>query len=159
MKKKELVLFGLCFFILSSCSSISKVTQTFDESVPIEKSSWISPLLAGDIIGYNGIPVSWKNKAFSLQIIQIPAGDTLLEWNIEGGGYIGKNILFRFDFLPQKQYFFRPRQEDGVYGFNVYVYEFDEKIPNVGEPQNMKHLLGFFPFLNTNQGTILLHSP
>jgi hypothetical protein len=162
MKKRELVLFGLCFLIISSCLNPTKVKQTFDESVPIEKSSRIVISLVGDIIGYNGVPVNWKNKAsFSLQIIQIPAGDTLLEWNVESTTgfvvYRGKNILFRFNFQPQKLYFLTVGQKDQAFGLNVWAYNFDEKVPV--EFRNLEHFIGFFPFLNTNQGTILLHSP
>ena len=161
MKKRELILFGLCFLIISSCS-YTKVTRTYDESIPLEKSSRIVITGVGDVIGYNGIPVNWKNKmSLSLQIIQIPAGDTLLEWNVESTTgfvvYRGKNILFRFNFQPQKIYYLTVGQKDQAFGLNVWAYDFDEKVPV--EFRNTEHFIGFFPFLNTNQGTILLHSP
>ena len=160
MKKKELVLFGLCFIIFSSCAHLEKATQTFDESVPMENSSWICPRGGGEIIGYNGIPVSWKIPFFgAVPVIQIPAGDTLLEWNIDNGYYKGKNILFRFNFQPQKQYYFDAGKEDEAYGLYVFEWDCNEKLPWLKGGWDKRGLLGFFPFLNTNQGTILLHSP
>jgi hypothetical protein len=77
-------------------------------------------------------------------MIQIPAGDTLLEWKYNSYIY----VWFRYNFQPQKQYFFFLDQEEGKYGYRLYTYDFGEKVP--GDPYRKDHLLGFVPFLKVS---------
>jgi len=143
---------GILFLaVFTGCAMTPKVNHIVDDSIPLERSAWISPLNAGIIIGYNGIPVSWRVWGTSAGMIQIPAGDTLLEWNVDSASgntiYRGSNILFRFNFQPNMQYLFLAGREDGRSGFNVYIFDLGEKIP--GNPYVSQNRLGFFPFLNT----------
>jgi len=96
--KRIIVIVGAVLVLLCSCSGTPKVGIVYDESVPAEKSALL--LTSQDIIAYNGIPVNWK-MTFKGGIL-IPAGDTLLEWNINAtvGNTIvkGNNMLFRYTF-------------------------------------------------------------
>ena len=155
MKKQRSVLYFLVCFSIISCAVTPKVKQIFDESIPLEKTTRISAGNAGEIIGYNGIVVSWKNEGSIVPtMIQIPAGDTLLEWNVQSRNgniiYSGKNLLFRFNFQAQKQYIFLASRVDGKEGFKVYVYDFEEKIPS-----NMykdEYFVGHVQFLDSPWG-------
>jgi hypothetical protein len=138
----------------------------FDESVPLEKSSWISPYNVGIILSYNGIPVNWTPFTSineKLEFYQIPAGPAVLEWDIrysfDGAGYRANGALFPFNFLPEKQYYFTFRIIDRQPGLNVYVYDIGEKIV-LGESLYIKEkLFGFVPFSNVppiSNATVLL---
>ena len=143
--KKQLILVGLTALILS-CATTIKAGIFFDESVPLEKSSWLSTSGCGTIIGYNGIKVNWETTGPD-KMISIPAGDTLLEWNISyyySGGYIGgENILFRYNFQSQKFYTFELNRHDGIWGFDIHAWDFDEELLS---GSFKKHFVGFVPF-------------
>jgi len=87
--KKLLLFASISFFLFLSCST--SVGIVFDDSIPIEKSSEICTY-AGTITGYNGIAVSWKPSLSNS--VQIPAGDTIFEFDINAqwGGTIYKGI-------------------------------------------------------------------
>ena len=135
-----------------------KVGFNYDESIPVEKSAMVFQNV-GDIIVYNGINVNWKQYKMT-RGVQIPAGDTLLEWNIQSNDILGKNILFRYNFQPNKQYTFWVcfRNEDHedenfsykIYGLQVFAYDFGHKI-TYSDFGNEKYLVGFVPFLNVEK--------
>jgi len=164
--KKLFLLIGVAFLV--SCASlvscISASTKTVhDPSVPVEQTALIYPNV-GTITGYNGMTVNWEQPLFKglTNLIQIPAGNTILEWNLEAiGAYsltTGKNILFAYNFRPQKKYFFYAVQKDEKYGLNVYAYNLDEKIRATSTKDINAHFEAFAPFLNVrdaNERTIL----
>ena len=170
--KKLFLLIAVTFLVSCATTTTGSVGIVHNRSVPVEQSAWISPSdppnVLGEITGYNGTAVKWKisrTKLFGLDIkfIQIPAGNTILEWNINTTLVLyddsvystgqtlrsikGKNILFAYNFRPGKKYFFRFLLKDEKYGFNVFSYNFDEEISFSGEGTRA-HLEGFVPFLN-----------
>ena len=151
MKRNKFYIIAILITILSSCAVTAKLTHVFDETIPLDRSTWISAGNAGDIIAYNGIPVNWtNNNPLFPEMIQIPAGETTLEWNVSSRSgnivYTGRNLLFRFNFQPLKQYLFLAhRQPDGVMGFNVYAYDIGEDIPsNIYQSQRFVEFVPFF---------------
>jgi len=148
--------------LTASCIITPKTRVVYDESIAVEKTSWICPGNIGAIIGYNGIEVNWKFNALDFSFIQIPAGNTLLEWDVNTtqGTMIfkGSNVLFRYNFLPGKQYLFllgrdpnANDSENGSLGLMVYMYNIGERVD--GSYRGMeKHYYGFAPFLNVNTG-------
>ena len=159
--KKFLLLAGISVLLFFSCAS--SVGIVFDDSVPKEKSAEIFTY-AGTITGYNGIAVSWKPSMSNM--IQIPAGDTLFEFDVNAayGNTIfkGSGILFKYNFIPNKKYFLLfDRQHDeeankNTYGLNVYTFEIGEKIP-LSMKTLENNFTAFVPFLNVseNQKTVL----
>ena len=164
--KKLLVLAGLSAFLLLSCST--NVGIVYDDSIPVEQTAWISRLgrmgPIGVITGYNGIAVNWKNQGW-YKLVQIPAGDTLLEWDIDATilvpqsyhdkapgtnyTYQGKNMVFRYTFKPQKTYYFTIElTEDDKLGVRIHEYNFGEKLSNLED-----HFVDFVPFLNVKSNT------
>jgi hypothetical protein len=151
--KKQSVLLILTILLLSSCTL--KATVFFNESIPLEESAWITTS-QGEIIGYNGIKVKWKQPLASLNVISIPAGETDLELNIQtqygyNTYYKASNVLFRYNFLPQKYYDFLFVYQDGRYGFKVYAWDFDEKLMDARSDafyNGNKHFVEFVPFVN-----------
>jgi hypothetical protein len=149
-----------CCLLAFSCGT-PKLVATFDESVPLEKSSWISTSFLGEIKSYNGIPVNWKGPdAITVEMIQIPAGQTVLEWNIEvsAGGVTAGDVrikymsringaLFTYNFLPGKQYMFHYEPADETPGLHVFEFNINEKIP-VSYAQNRTNFVSFVPFSN-----------
>jgi hypothetical protein len=118
--------------------------------------------MIGTVTGYNGITVEWEPK--TLKTIQIPAGDTLLEFDVNAAYgstiYKGKGMLFRYTFQPQKVYFLRfsrkYEDEKNIYGLNVFTYDAGEKIS--GTTNDLEaHLTAFVPFLGAqgSQRTVL----
>jgi len=150
--KKRYLLFGLLAMLILSCASVRKAGTVYDESLPPEKSTLISTMYVGDIIGYNGISVNWKKDVKSM--IQIPSGTAMLEWNVNAIGFTGKNLIMQFDFQPQKQYFFWVTEKNRAFGLEVYAYDFDEKTPYAPGAYDDKenHSVGFAPFLNIQRG-------
>jgi len=154
--KKLFLLICLAALLTASCVVTPNAKIVYDESVAVEKTAWISPAGIGSIIGYNGIKVDWKFNPFSISFIQIPAGNTLLEWDINASQgntvYKASNILFSYNFLPGKQYLFTlgrdPKaNESGSLGLKVYMYNIGERV--VGGYREMEqHYYGFAPFLN-----------
>jgi hypothetical protein len=154
--KKLFFLLCLTALLTASCVITPKAKVVYDESIAVEKTAWICPGNIGAVIGYNGIEVNWKFTPLSFTFIQIPAGNTLLEWNIDTstGNTILKanNILFRYNFLQGKQYLFLlgydPKEnENGSLGLKVYMYDIGENVNGTyGEME--KHYYGFAPFLN-----------
>jgi hypothetical protein len=152
--KKLLLLTGISVLLILSCTM--SVGMVFDDSVPEEQSTYISSSV-GEIIGYNGISVKWKQ---GFKAVQIPAGDTLLEWNIDAprygssARYTGKNLLMRYNFEPQKWYYFIYDIKNGAPGLNVYVYAAGEKV-EAAVLNNWSvydaHYVGFAPFLNVRR--------
>ena len=142
--KKQIILISIIAILISSCATIepSIASIIYDESVPTEGTAMIAAD-QGTIIGYNGIDVNWKAG----KVIQIPSGDTLLEWNIVASDgttkVIGKGIQFHYNFQPQKFYKFWVPRNNEVWGFNVYAYEYGEKFKKFD-----KHFVEFVPFLN-----------
>jgi len=151
--KKLLILPIILVFLFFSCSTTTKVGIVFDDSIPIEKSSQIVTY-SGTITGYNGISVNWK-PAMS-NAVQIPAGDTLFEFDIRStlGNtiYSGSGWLFRYNFPPNKMYFLWFNVENDLWGMNVYTYEIGEKIPVTTMKGMEPYLMAFVPFLNNKQG-------
>jgi hypothetical protein len=151
MKKGILVLAGLSILLFFSCKTTAGIV--FDDSVPLEQSAWIECSI-GTITGYNGIAVNWEQD--SGKMVQIPAGDTLLEWNVStrsgNTNYSGKDMLLRYDFQAQKQYFFIFKlASNGTYGVNIFTCDF-------GKMVNLyRDHFEFVPFLNAqgNQRTVL----
>jgi hypothetical protein len=158
------LLFCLAALLTVSCAMTPKAKIIYDESIVVEKTAWICPTNIGAIIGYNGMEVNWKFNPFSFStFIQIPAGNTLLEWNIDSSQgnmiYRADNILMRYNFLPGKQYLFLlgrdPSNENGNLGLKVYMYNIGERIGATYSEMD-KHYQGFAPFLNVdNRRTIL----
>ena len=159
-----------CFLVIIACVLLAGCMNTkpsiiFDESVAPENTAWITTVLMGTITGFNGVEVNW-GKYTSLKLIQIPAGDTLLEWDLDAYvilgtityNYKGKDILLRYNFLPDKKYTFQvvkeDQKEDGRYGVNIYRWEKNEKIPSLdaGVYGWRKNFLEFVPFLNVDPG-------
>jgi hypothetical protein len=164
--KKLLVLAGITILLfLGSCATSKEATVkiVFDDSVPIEKTSWISfGLNLGTVTGYNGISVSgWKTEHWDM--IQIPAGDTVIELDIDHTSSIGNyhtryranNMMFRYNFQPQKQYWITweiVAEGEGwfapvKYGVSIYSWDFGEKISYGWLEDDDPHNLGFVPFL------------
>ena len=150
MKKTILVVIGILGFLMASCVT-PKLALVFDEAAPVEKSAWISPVSVGTITSYNGIPVEWKSKIGVFEVYQIPAGSTVLEWNLDSSAhnFLGQGILFQYNFLEGKQYHFRPAINDGKSGFWIWEQDIGTNLPGT---YNMNNSVGFFPFLNTNTG-------
>ncbi|MDR2942253.1 MAG: hypothetical protein LBV17_06660 [Treponema sp.] len=126
--KKFWILAGIsALLFLSSCAM--SVGIVFDDSVPIEKSTYICTYFIGEVTAYNGIPVKWKQ---AIKMVQIPAGDALLDLKLNSMSgnirYLG-NASFKYNFQPQKQYYLRFSElhEANKYGVSVYVYTLEEK--------------------------------
>ena len=148
--KKLFFLSGIMILLFFSCMSTQSAGVVFDDSLPVEKSSWISMYNVGTITGYNGISVNWKSSAS--KSIQIPAGGALLEMDIDSTQgniiYKGRNMLFLYEFQPQKQYLFIVGKQDGGAGLKVHTYDIGEKIRQTQSGVNA-HFTEFVPFLNT----------
>jgi hypothetical protein len=150
------LLAGISVLLFFSCTI--NVGIVFDDSIPVEQTTRIHTALIGKVTGYNGIAVDWKTKV--TETIQIPSGDTLLELDIVAlygnTRYTGKNMLFRYNFQPQKQYVFKFNIEDDVYGLNVHTYEIGEKLYDTKKDYEA-HFTAFVPFLNAqgSQKTVL----
>ena len=148
--KKKLILIGTVCLLLLSCYT-SKPTIIYDDSTPVKETAWI--FIGGinrcSITGYNGIPVNWPEE----EMVQIPAGDTLLEWKFTGA-YRGENIMFQYNFLPQKKYYFEVDRKDGKHGLIVYIFDFEESPYSLGRP-SQKNVAGFVPFLGTGEKRVL----
>jgi hypothetical protein len=146
--RKLLILIGMSVLLFFSC----KTLVAFDESIPEEKTARISFDSVGNITAYNGIPVNWK-RSLAFNVYQIPAGETTLEFDLDNRNYFGKNILVKYDFQPQKEYFFDVGKRDNMTGLIVYAWDYGEKGAGSGTPKQIQsHYVGFAPFLNTRQG-------
>ena len=154
MMKKLFVLISLSAFLILSCVILGSPKIIFDDSVPVEESSWFWMDNVGKITGYNGINVNWQ--LFGANLLQIPAGNTVLEWEINALSgntrYRGKNMIFAYNFQPGTKYYISFKANDGVYGLNLYAYEFEEPLRDIAD-----HFVEFVPFLNNqgNQKTVL----
>lgn len=137
-----LAIFGL---IVTGCT-VTSAGIVFDESVPLEQSSWLNTGQVGEITGYNEIKVTWSER----QTIQIPAGDTLLEIHVYAR--IGtsntllnvRGALFRYNFQPEKFYCFLLLRKNGQLGLSVYAWNFGELMGTFDD----NHYIEFVPFLN-----------
>jgi len=157
--KKYLLLIGILSLLFSSCWTWS--VRVFDDSTPEEKTARLFPYDVGTVTEYNGITVNWK-KSYSLddKLIQIPAGETLLQFDVNSRLYFsnysftvrGENILFRYNFQPQKTYVFHLvfHSNSGIYGLNVYAYNYGESMRDLRRPSR-RRLVEFVPFLNGNE--------
>ena len=154
--KNLFILSSILIVLILSCTALPKTGFAFDDSIPEEKTARLSTDGLGKIIGYNGITVNWETRG--TKFLQIPAGNTLLEWDIytrvANTMYTGKNMKFQYNFLPQKNYIFMLRYSDGKYGLTVYEFDYEEKI-KAGWKFFNAHLAGFVPFLNQNEQVIL----
>ncbi|MDR2923265.1 MAG: hypothetical protein LBU85_07985 [Treponema sp.] len=161
--KIRALLAGVSVLLFFSCATVPKVGLVFDDSVPAEQSAQVYTYNIGAVTVYNGISVDWIQRSGSSETIQIPAGDTLLEFDLKttygSVNYTGK-ALFRYNFQPYKRYFFWfQRKEEGkmnIYGLNVYTYEIGEK-HGVTWSDFEAHFTEFVPFINTrgDQKTVL----
>ena len=145
---KKLSLCAAILVVLISSCTVTKAGIIFDESVPQEQTSWISTAQVGTITAYNEIAVKWS----SYKIIQIPAGDTLLELDINARlGDIrvkAKGALFRYDFQPEKFYSFLVGwDENSQVGLRVYAWNHGE----TWGAYDSKHFVEFVPFLNLGE--------
>jgi hypothetical protein len=142
----------LPFGFFTGCAANPSVV--FDDSIPQEQTAWITTFDVGTIITYNGISVNWKDShtlvSLTPKFIQIPAGDALLEWNIDswdaGLSYRGKNLLVKITFEPQKKYFFRVGEDETRSGLWVYALDRDEKF-TLTNKQLKRSYIGFSPFI------------
>jgi hypothetical protein len=150
MKRQFLLVIILSLLILSCTTSAGLI---FDESIPLEKSFWLSAQNLGTITGYNGITVEWK--PMGAKMIQLPAGDVLFEVNLYSAIgntiYTGKGLIFQYNFRPGKQYLFEARRdkESNDLGLRVYAWDIGEKIGTYSE----SNLEAFVPFLNAEGNT------
>jgi len=168
LKRKNInklaLLICLTALLSASCVITPKASIIYDQSIDVEKTAWICPGNIGAITGYNGIQVNWKINPFNISFVQIPAGSTLLEWDIDTSQgntiYRANNILFRYNFLPGKQYIFLighdPGDENSNLGLKVYIYNIGERLSATYSEMD-KHYDGFAPFLNvdTRRRTVL----
>ena len=146
--KKQFALITIVVFLLASCVS-NTVRTVYDDSVPAEESALINTYV-GKITSYNGVPVDWKSSVSGF--IRIPAGETVLVWDIDATNafttYRGKNMIFAYYFKPQKKYFFWFSWDDddeNIYGLRVNEYEPEE---TVRQGNLNDHFVEFVPFLN-----------
>jgi hypothetical protein len=154
----------LCVPVLAmlffSCSTSAGVV--YDESVPLEESSWINIGNLGTVTGYNGIAVNWKLRGYKM--VQIPAGSTLLEVDVYSqlGNtiYQGKGLIFAYNFQPGKQYFISVGREEvsKELGLRIYAYDFGEKL-SASQSAFEAHFESYVPFLNAQNsgGTTVLN--
>ena len=152
---RKLVLLSILSLLMFSCKT--SVGLVYDDTVPLEETAWILPYILGTITGYNGIQVNWKMNS-GVKAVQVPAGDTLLEVNINvvigNTLYRGEGLLFRYNLKKQKQYIFRPDRQNSIYGLRVHEYDYGQKISYPYDAE--EHFVGFIPFLNVHQGPIIL---
>jgi len=150
--KKLFFLTCISVLLFFSCTTATKSGVVFDDSVPIEKSSQIVTY-SGTITGYNGISVTWKPTMTNA--VQIPAGDTIFEMDIAStiGNtiYKGNGALFKYNYLPNKQYLLWFNIKDELWGMNVYTFEIGEKIPFATVSGMEPYLTAFVPFLNASK--------
>ena len=155
--KNKLYFVIFIIILLSACVSSANVSKIFDESLPIEKTSRLSTRHIGNVVGYNGIKVDWETNGYDM--IQIPAGDTLLEWNLNvrtaNVRFVGNGIKFRYNFQPQKQYLFLVSVKNKEWGFNIWGYDYNEKIPSLITDSAKNNFIEFIPFLNFDNRLIL----
>ena len=138
-----------CIFLLSLMSCRTSAGIIFDESVPVEQTAWISTANAGTITNYNGISVEWSGQGYS-SYIQIPAGDTILVWDVKSTAgyttYTGKDMLFRYNFEAGKKYIFSAGRREGVSGFNLHAWNFGERETVLSD----KTHVDFVPFIDSS---------
>ena len=141
--KKLFFCTAILVLLISSCT-VTKAGIVYDESIPLEQTSWISTGQVGTITAYNGIAVKWSKY----KIIQIPIGDTLLELDLEARRgdtiFTAKGVLFRYAFQPEKLYSFLFSSDENGYGLSVYAWDYGEAWATYDE----KHFVEFVPFLN-----------
>lgn len=143
---------ALPFGIFTGCATNPAVV--FDDSIPQEQTAWITTFDIGSIISYNGIPVNWKESftvlSLSAKFIQIPAGDALLEWNIDSRegpvAYRRNNVVVKVTLEPQKKYFFRVGADETRHGLWVYALNQDETF-TLSNKQLKNSYVGFSPFI------------
>jgi hypothetical protein len=128
--KKILLLIGIASLLFSSCLSTS--TSIFDDSILEEKTTRIMTNNIGDVNEYNGIPVNWKQKFAKNTLYQIPAGDTLLEFDVEAEisykSYISiKGASLKYNFQPQKEYWFSISRKNNLWGIDLYAWDYGDK--------------------------------
>jgi hypothetical protein len=161
--KKQLLWVIILPLLILSCYTVGnfKGGTIYDESVPLEESALISQVM-GTITGYNGITVNWKTVMGKAGLIQIPAGDTLLEVDVDSAPgntrYIGKGMIFQYNFQAGKYYYLSPGRdrETGDVGVHIYSWSQGEKVGVLSE----NNYEAFAPFLNaegnTGTGTTVL---
>lgn len=159
--KKGILILVLAGLLFSSCSTSSLKKYVFDDSAPIEQSTEIQIWNVGKTTGYNGIPVSWEASGiYVVYIITIPAGDTLLEFDVKSYGgvtSISKGMLFRYNFLPTNKYSIRFAREEGIIGLRVFTFEKTEELTIKDLDKSDPHFTAFVPFINAQgvQRTVL----
>jgi hypothetical protein len=145
MKRQFLWVIILPLLILS-CVVTPSAWLIYDESVPLEESAWISTRM-GTITGYNGITVKWK-QVWGNKMVQIPAGDTLLEVDLDTE-FKGTGLIFQYNFQAGKLYYLSVGwgKETNDIGIHVYTYDIGEKI-SASPSDYFAHEEAFTPFLN-----------
>jgi hypothetical protein len=150
--KKQLLWVIILPLLILSCTIAEggaiKGRTIYDESVPSEKTALINISVLGTVTGYNGITVNWKNSGRASNI-QIPAGDTLLEVDVDATPgfvhYTGKGMIFQYNFQPGKYYLLRVGEDKtGDVGVHINSWSFGEKMGLLSE----ENYEAFTPFLN-----------
>jgi hypothetical protein len=149
---KKQFLWVILPLLVSSCATAGtfKGGTIYDESLPLEESAVISIHAFGTITGYNGITVLWKQVWGKASNIQIPAGDTLLEVDVDSTPgnvrYTGKGLIFQYNFQAGKYYYLTAGIDEKTKDFGVRVYSWDkgEKMVTVA----YTNFEAFTPFLN-----------
>jgi hypothetical protein len=151
--KKILVLIGIASLLFSSCITNLKLI-VFDDSIPEEKTARLDITFLGTVTEYNGITVNW-HQSFAGTAFQIPAGDTLLQLDVDRNGYSGENIMWRYNFQPQKVYILHAGSgvegNNYKYGINVYTFNYGEKLAGL----LTEHFVEFVPYLNVDKVKVL----
>jgi len=157
--KKLSVFIVISVLVFFSCRSVA----TFDESISEEKTTRIFTGGIGTVTEYNGIPVNWERvRSLKFTLQQIPAGDTLLQIDVDAELSViysanstsrvilkADGALFKYNFQPQKEYFFDADMKNSEYGLNIYVWNYGDKNSGSGTPKDYaNHFVAFVPFLN-----------
>jgi hypothetical protein len=132
--KIKLFIVVIIILLISSCSTVTRATVIYDESIDLEETAWISTYNMGMIVKFNGEEVNWPSSKKD-EFIQIPAGDTLLEWVVSS--YVGDRhwrgkASMRYNFQPQKQYYFFPGHYHFKNAIYLVIYEYGEKTHGQG---------------------------
>ena len=106
MKYKYIPFLLVFIIVMVSCQSTKYI---YDESVPIEETSTVTPSVEITVISFNGNRVNWKAGDWSASDYIIPSGEAELIVNIAtqiaNTLYTGGRLKFSYNFLPGNKYF------------------------------------------------------